>query len=131
VLQNFTCAFSNAIMSSRASCEFSAKNCLAEKEFGACNSESSSKKCSALYDYLRANSGFAIGGILQNNLTVAQQNKIRIGGIKALNNLVFGSEKVENINDLVAKLLTKYQQVENIPMQDIIPQIAKFKIRNT
>lgn len=128
-MQNYTCAFASTILSGRCKCEFGVKNCIAEKEFAACLNIDSSKKCEKLYNFLHKNSEFAIGSIGQNTLTVSQQNKIKIGGLKGLNELIFKNTDVKNVDSLRDALLRKYQSFENIPLKTIIPKIANFKIR--
>jgi hypothetical protein len=130
-MQHYTCSFSNALLSGRCGCSQAAKDCVAEKEFAACLDENNAKKCNKIYDYLRKNSEFATGSVLQNNLTVAQQNKIRIGGIKALNALLFDTENVDDISYVVDTLLKKYSDITHIPLQNILPKITTFNIRKS
>lgn len=126
-----TCAYSHLILSGRCACQYSAKDCVAEKEFGACLKESAANDCESLYQNLRKNSDFALNTHHQSNLSVGQQAKIKMGGLLAL------QEKIDqgtqpNINDifeLVQKIKKRYKSFANLPFSVLMPKIAKFKFR--
>ncbi len=127
-----SCVFSNAILSARAGCPYSKKELVAEKEFATCSLDDAKVECQKVYDFLRTNSAFAIDGVGVNALTVAQHNKIRIGGLFALHELMHHevSTKVMNITQLLSEVRAHYGEAENIPLETIIPKIHNFKIRS-
>ncbi|CAB9539896.1 hypothetical protein [uncultured Gammaproteobacteria bacterium] len=129
--KHYTCPFSHLILSGRCGCKFSAKDCIAEKEFGTCLNESASNDCQSLYQQLRNNSNFALKSHHQSNLSIGQQAKIKMGGLLALQEIIQQSS-TENIDDITALVNTiKYQygNFEKLPFSKLMPRIAKFKFR--
>jgi hypothetical protein len=125
-----SCVFANAILSSRAKCAWSKKECIAEKEFAVCVSADNLNKCKQVYDFLRENSKFAVSGVGQANLSVGQQNKIRIGGLFALSEIIYHHHKIEDVSLLIDVIILQYPDLADLPMQQILPIITNFKIRN-
>ncbi|WP_369152584.1 hypothetical protein [Candidatus Thiodubiliella endoseptemdiera] len=130
--KHYTCPFSHLILSGRCGCEFSAKDCVAEKEFGACLNKSASNDCASLYQNLRINSNFALQSHYQSNLSVGQQAKIKMGGLLALQEIVnySVSDNINNITELVSIIKQEYGNFKQIPFSKLMPKIAKFKFRN-
>ncbi|CAB9542335.1 hypothetical protein [uncultured Gammaproteobacteria bacterium] len=129
--KHYTCPFSHLILSGRCGCKFSAKDCIAEKEFGTCLNESASNDCQSLYQQLRNNSNFALKSHHQSNLSIGQQAKIKMGGLLALQEIIQQSS-TDNIDDITALVNTiKYQygNFEKLPFSKLMPRIAKFKFR--
>ncbi|BBB24116.1 conserved hypothetical protein [Isorropodon fossajaponicum endosymbiont JTNG4] len=129
--KHYTCPFSNLILSGRCGCKFGAKDCIAEKEFGACLDGSSSKQCQSLYAHLRDNSDFVLNTHHQNNLSVGQQSKIKMGGLLALQEILNteNSNQIEDISNLVKIIEETYMDFKNIPFSKLMPRIAQFKFR--
>ncbi len=130
-INHYTCPFSHLILSGRCGCQFGAKDCIAEKEFGACLNEKSSLNCQSLYHHLRANSDFVLKSHHQSSLSVGQQSKIKMGGLLALQEIINHSpaDAIDNIVELVNTVKTKYGTFEKIPFSQLMPKIAKFKFR--
>lgn len=126
-----TCIFSHLILSGRCSCQLSAKDCFAEKEFGACQDQAASQQCQALYEQLKHNSQFALKTFDQNNLSVGQQSKIKMGGLLALQTLLKGEsqESIDNIHELVGIIEHRYGGFDQLPFSQLMPKIAHFKFR--
>ncbi len=129
--EHYICPFSHLILSGRCACEFSAKDCVAEKEFGACLNHAHSEQCQSLYTQLRNNSDFVLVTHHQNNLSVGQQSKIKMGGLLALQELLGtdNGDKIDDISTLVGKIATQYTDFDHIPFSKLMPRIAKFKFR--
>jgi hypothetical protein len=131
VQKHFTCPFSHLILSGRCGCQFSAKDCVAEKEFGVCLNQTRSNLCQNIYYHLRDNSDFVLKTHHINNLSVGQQAKIKMGGLLALQEL-FGTnngDKIDDIADLTRQIKANFPQLENIPFTQLMPRIANFKFR--
>ncbi|KAA0445811.1 MAG: hypothetical protein FXV80_01745 [Candidatus Thioglobus sp.] len=129
--KHYTCAFSHLILSGRCGCKFGAKDCIAEKEFGACLNKSASDDCANLYQNLRRNSDFALNSHHQSNLSVGQMAKIKMGGLLALQEIILQSD-TENIADiavLVADIKAKYGNFSDLPFSKLMAKISKFKFR--
>ncbi|WP_201341693.1 hypothetical protein [Abyssogena phaseoliformis symbiont] len=129
--KHYTCPFSHPILSGRCGCKFWTKDCIAEKEFGACLDGSSSKQCQSLYAHLRDNSDFVLNTHHQNNLSVGQQSKIKMGGLLALQEIldIENSNQIKDISNLVKVVEEKYTDFEYIPFSKLMPRIAQFKFR--
>lgn len=129
--QHYTCPFSHLILSGRCGCEFAAKDCLAEKEFGTCIKQIASNNCQSLYRHLRENSNFALKSHHQSNLSVGQQAKIKMGGLLALQEIIHHSSQ-ENIADiavLVDAIKGEYGEFDKLPFSKLMPKISQFKFR--
>ena len=129
--EHHTCPFSHLILSGRCGCQFSAKDCLAEKEFGACLKKTASMDCQSLYCNIRDNSNFALKSHYQTNLSVGQQSKIKMGGLLALQEIInhSSSEKISDIFELVKMVKREYKNFESIPFSQLMPKITQFKFR--
>lgn len=129
--KHYTCPFSHLILSGRCGCQFSAKNCIAEKEFGACLNEPASNDCASLYQNLRSNSDFALKTHHQSNLSVGQQAKIKMGGLLALQEIIHQSfvDNIDDIAPLVGAIKSKYGDFSKLPFSKLMPKISKFKFR--
>lgn len=129
--KHHTCSFSHLILSGRCGCEFAAKDCVAEKEFGVCLNENTANDCQSLYHQLRENSDFVLKSHHQSSLSVSQQSKIKMGGLLALQEIVTHSsaDSIENINKLVDVVKQEYKGFHKIPFSQLMPKIAKFKFR--
>ncbi len=129
--EHYTCPFSHLILSGRCACQFSAKDCLAEKEFGACLNKKASVDCQTLYCNLRDNSDFVLNSHQQTNLSVGQQSKIKMGGLLALQEILkhASNEKINDIFELVQRVKKKYKEFAKIPFSQLMPKIAQFKFR--
>lgn len=129
--EHFTCPFSHLILSGRCGCQFAAKDCVAEKEFGSCLNHSASDACQAVYYHLRDNSDFVLKTHNVNELSVGQQSKIKMGGLLALQELmgVDNGNKIDDIKTLVAEIHANYPDLSHIPFSKLMPRIAKFKFR--
>ena len=130
-IEHYTCPFSHLILSGRCGCQYGAKDCIAEKEFGACLHEHSSIDCQSLYHHLRDNSDFVLKAHHQSTLSVGQQSKIKMGGLLALQEILHHSNAkgIDNIVKLVALTKQTYGSFEEIPFSQLMPKISKFKFR--
>ncbi len=129
--KHYACCFSHLILSARCGCEFSVKDCLAEKEFGTCVNQNAANRCQSLYHQLRERSNFVLKSHHQSNLSVGQQSKIKMGGLLALQEIVMHSStnSISDITSLVDAIKQSYGSFEKIPFSQLMPKIAKFKFR--
>lgn len=129
--KHHTCPFSHLLLSARCGCQFFVKDCLAEKEFGACLNQCFSNNCQSLYLHIRNQSNFILNAHHQLALSVGQQSKIKMGGLLAIQEIIFqSSEKnIENIAALVDKTKSKYGDFDALPFSKLIPKISQFKFR--
>lgn len=129
--EHFTCPFSHLILSGRCNCQFAAKDCVAEKEFGSCLNQDASNLCQAIYYNLRDNSNFVLKTHNINNLSVGQQSKVKMGGLLALQELmgIENGDRIDDIAILTNQISATYPNLENIPFSELMPRISKFKFR--
>ena len=129
--KHYACAFSQLILSGRCACQFSAKDCVAEKEFGVCCNQSASHSCQSLYQHLKDNSHFALKSHHQSNLSVGQQAKIKMGGLLALQDIVETkqSSNIGNVAALVAHTKAQYLDFQHLPFSQLMPSIAQYQFR--
>jgi len=129
--KHYTCPFSHLILSARCGCEFAAKDCVAEKEFGTCQNEPASNDCASLYQNLRVNSNFALNTHNQSNLSVGQQAKIKMGGLLALQEIIhqFTEDNIVDITALVDTIKSEYGDFDKLPFSKLMPKISQFKFR--
>lgn len=130
--QHYTCPFSHLILSGKCACHLASKDCVAEKEFGTCVNQNASNDCQNLYQHLKANSDFVLKSHHQSNLSVAQQSKIKMGGLLALQGVVSKStnQNIDDIAQLVAGVKKQYGDFKAIVFSQLMPKIAKFQFRN-
>ncbi|MEO1890791.1 MAG: hypothetical protein ABGX45_03780 [Candidatus Thioglobus sp.] len=131
-IDHYTCPFSHLILSGRCGCQYGAKDCIAEKEFGTCLHKEASVECQSLYHHLRDNSDFVLKAHYQSSLSVGQQSKIKMGGLLALQEILNHSNAkgIDNITELVALTKQTYGSFEKIPFSQLMPKISKFKFRD-
>jgi len=127
-MDQFSCPYAHIIQSSRCHCEFSIRSCIAEKEFNVCLNSNASKNCNKLYLILKDNSKFIIHNHTNQSLSVSQKNKIKMGGLLALQEF-YQEGDLNNIYQLVQIINTKSKQFTNLPLDNVITKIANFKFR--
>ena len=130
-INHFTCPFEHIILRGRSHCSQSSKDCVAEKEFGACLNKQASDNCQALYLEIRKNSNFLLKNHTGDALSVGQQNKIKMGGLIAINEIINEetTEEVSDIFKLLQKVTEEYRKFSDLPFNIILPKISKYKYR--
>lgn len=127
---NFSCVYAHLIQSLKCDCPHARKNCIAEKEFGVCAEQKSSLKCQALYQSIKEKSHFALHTHTNQELSVGQKNKIKLGGLLALQTLLDEKKiKIENVDTLVKAIEIKWGGFETLPFSQLMPKISSFKFR--
>lgn len=131
MVKHHICPFSHLLLSGRCSCRYSAKDCIAEKEFGTCLNNSASKNCQSLYHHLKDNSNFVLKSHHQSHLSVAQQSQIKMGGLLGLQEMQndVKNDKIDDIFALVSAVKNQYLDFKMINFSKLMPKIAGFKFR--
>ncbi|SFV87707.1 hypothetical protein MNB_SUP05-SYMBIONT-5-1354 [hydrothermal vent metagenome] len=80
---------------------------------------------------MRKNSNFALKSHHQSNLSVGQQAKIKMGGLLALQEIIYPSsqENIKNITVLVDAIKLAYAGFDKLPFSKLMPKISQFKFR--
>jgi len=130
-INHFTCPFEHIILRGRSHCSQSSKDCVAEKEFGACLNKQASDNCQAFYLEIRKNSNFLLKNHTGDALSVGQQNKIKMGGLIAINEIINEetTEEVSDIFQLLHQVREEYRNFSDLPFNIILPKISKYKYR--
>ena len=99
----------------------------------ACHSETMCQLCSEVYEQ------FKVVGLAafeyEDDLTQVPHSiwsKIQYGGLLGLQNLLglpSPPAKVENIAAVIEQALQQYQQLEQLPYQDIVPAMQEYRIK--
>lgn len=131
MVQHFTCPYSHLLHSGRCGCRYQTKDCVAEKELSACLNEVASQNCIELYQAVRAQADFALDSHGQNALSIGQQNKIKMGGMLALQKIILGEDKqtIADISALNVRIKKRYGDFKQLPFEQLIPSIYRFKFR--
>ena len=130
---NFICPYAHLIQSTRCACHYASRYCIAEKEWTSCLNKNASCDCVNLYQNLSANSKFIFHSHHQKVLSIGQQNKVKMGGLLALQDLISGikNARVADINLLVSAVKKRYGDFEKLPFLKIIPTISTFQFRKS
>lgn len=97
----------------------------------ACRAEQAHLRCAALFDALKATALPSLG--FQDDLSLTPNSvyqKIQFGGLNGLARLLGETGRIGDIEALVAHGLVRYGAAENIPCQEIVPDIEAVKLRS-
>lgn len=131
-LNQCPCPFEKAILSSRCGCENFQRLNIAEREAAACVSDCAQQQCVELLEQLYQNSRFALQQADVNSpLAHAQMMKLQCGGLQGLQSILQSQkpEKINNIKVLVTMAFTKYEDIKEIPYQEIVQFISHYEVR--
>ena len=125
------CVFEKAINSRVCNCSKSVRFNLADREGVSCNLTSAQKRCRQLLQTLRDNSRFALQlSSLEEPLSHNAEIKIQNGGIKGVAKLINADAIDErDIYTLIDTAIEQYQNIETLPYQTIVREIAGYQIR--
>ncbi len=129
-----TCSFGKGILSGQCQCSLASKRLLAEREGVDCKANSARNSCQSLFELLRQHSRFALKISRQTaQLPHGQVMRIQIGGLRGLYGAVYPdrpqSEIVEDVHGLVVQAIDRFGSLEQLPFQEIIKQIAGYRLR--
>ncbi len=143
------CYFEKLLLLRYGNCNQAQKLLLAEREAFACNSAPAQQQCLSLIENLRHNARFSLQLTqIDGPLPHAKEIKIQVGGLFGLqqllakenmtqteilydNDVKFGVQDrapIENIFAIVNEAVTQYQQLENIPYNEIVKTIINFNL---
>lgn len=125
------CVFEKAMLTRRFGCENLIKYNIAEREAAGCASATCQKECDQFLTLLRRNASFVLkltstGGPLPH----AKELKAQCGGITGLQMLLYPdsneNEKIGNIYGLIREAKKNFNDLDQVPFQDINKWIAAF-----
>ena len=88
-----------------------------------------SDNCQALYLEIRKSSNFLLKNHSGKALSVGQQNRIKMGGLIAINEIINHetTEEVSDIFELLQQVKEEYKNYSNLPFNIILPKISRYK----
>ena len=127
------CPFEKTLNSRRCQCTKMEKLHLADRECVGCLDKTAWQNCLDFLQLLRINAKFAlklteVDGPLPHGKEIKVQNGSVIGLQKLFNP---DTENKPDIYLLLNQALTKYEQFENLPLDQLMQSIVKFKARET
>ncbi len=129
------CVFEKSILSRRSACNRARRFRLADREGVSCISPADHERCRLFLDYLRQQARFALGltGI-EGQLPFNKEIKVQTGGLLGLQQMLDDAEQpaeqVRDVNELVREALARYERLEDIPFQRLMPSIVSFRPRD-
>lgn len=128
------CLFEKCLFAGHAACAQSDRFNLAEREGIHCRSDSAQAQCGEFLDLLRHHSRFTLKSNDEKDiLSHAQALRLQVGGIRGLDLVVEEREEallyVEDIHDLLNRARQLFEQLDRLPFNEIIKQVAAFKGR--
>jgi len=128
------CIFEKAHTNRRCNCQQKRRFVLATREGIACNSESSLERCTSFLNTLRDSSRFALKiTLVDGPLPHNKELRVQAGGTLALQKLLYegdNSETTENIDQLLNLALLEYGSLADIPYNELIKGVLKYKVRS-
>lgn len=127
------CPFEKTLNSRRCQCTKMEKLHLADRECVGCLDKTAWQNCLDFLQLLRINAKFAlklteVDGPLPHGKEIKVQNGSVIGLQKLFNP---DTENKPDIYLLLNQALTKYEQFENLPLDQLMQSIVNFKARET
>jgi len=130
------CVFEKAILSTRCACEKSRRVNIAEREGVACVSKNACDMCMILLKALSKNAQFALK--LQHPiypLPHSKAMKVQCGGLLGVQSILsaklLNSKNIENIYTIVAQAIEKFEQLDNLPYNEIVKFINHYEPRQS
>jgi len=139
-LNQCPCPFEKAILSSRCGCEKCQRLNIAEREAVNCLLPIAQANCVKLLNYLQQNAQFALKHPQANSpLPHLKAMKLQCGSLLGLQSMLSvesnsvtqhrDTNQVENIYQLITQMIDQFEQIENIPLQDLMKFIAHYQVR--
>lgn len=125
------CAFEKSVLINQCDCAYAERFCIAEREGVHCNSDAGQARCLRALALMREHARFALrdDAVNQGVLPHGKAMRIQIGGMRGLLQLLDGKQvdKVENVDNALARAESQWGQLENIPFSELMPAIAAYK----
>jgi hypothetical protein len=129
------CPYEKSILTNNCNCRRAKRFCIAEREGVHCDSDAAQTRCLALLELLRRHSRFALRAATDTGsaLPHAKAMRVQVGGLRGLHALLHPDEpvpaKVPDIDGIVEAAIARYGELDSIPMQPVIQQIAAYQGR--
>jgi len=133
-METFKCAFAAPLITKQFGCRQALEVTRRGGPDIACQSETSHRRCVLLFDALKAAALPAMGHVDDLNITPASvYTKIQYGGLlglqRQLDQALTVAVRIDDIDDLAARLVAAYPDPVALPCQQTVPDITAFKLR--
>ncbi|MDM8564665.1 hypothetical protein QUF74_03335 [Candidatus Halobeggiatoa sp. HSG11] len=124
------CIFRKAILSNKFGCEKFQRLNIAERESINCNSSDAHKICTTLLNLLIVNSQVALHlSDIEQQIPHNKAMQLQCGGLLGIRDVLELTGEVINIYALIKQSLSEFQNLENLPYQNIVGTIIHYKAR--
>lgn len=128
------CLFEKCLFAGHAGCSQSEKFNLAEREGIHCKLDKAQTQCGEFLELLRHHSRFVLKASQESGvLSHAQALRVQVGGLRGLDQAMEKQQPatpfVPDIYTLVSQAREQYGDLESLPFNLIVQQIAAFKGR--
>lgn len=125
-LNRIPCPFEKAVLTRRFSCSQAIQHLIAERETVSCSKSAYEAQCREFLAAVRPQAAFALKLThLEGPLPHRKELRVQIGSLLGLTNIL-AEDGVPDVHRLV-ETLAQEGGVDNIPMQEIIREIAAFQ----
>ncbi|MEA3274978.1 MAG: hypothetical protein U9Q81_06750 [Pseudomonadota bacterium] len=128
------CPYEKSILTNNCDCSRAKRFCIAEREGVHCNSDAAQTQCLQLLEIMRQQSRFALKATDEGtSLSHAKAMRIQVGGLRGLHAALSPEEpvptKIKDISAIIEAARERFEDLEKLPFQTIIQQIAAYKGR--
>ena len=128
------CPYEKTILTHNGGCSRSDRFCIAEREGVQCRSDAAQTQCLRLLQILREQSRFSLKTIDNRGaLAHGQAMRVQVGGLRGLRRLVAPDwpipAPIEDIFEIVEAARERFGDLEDLPFQILIRQIATYQGR--
>ncbi len=131
-INQLKCAFEKAILANRCTCPLSHKFYLAEREGISCRQTENQQRCQALLQKSREKSLFVFKLTrFSGALPHAKEIRVQLGSLTGLAELLGWpkTEKIHDINRLLAVTEERYQGLDELPYKRLIQAVNQTQSR--
>lgn len=129
------CLYEKAILADHCRCVQASRFYLAERVGVHCRMDEGQQRCGAFLKLLRDHARFTLKLTRGNDaLPHAKALRLQVGGLKGLHQSLHQEQlppdQIDDIFQLLQQAEEIHEQLERLPFQEIIKQVAAFKGRN-
>jgi hypothetical protein len=128
------CPYEKGILTNNCQCSKAKRFLIAEREGVHCSSDSAQERCLKLLEIMRQQARFALKSTDERAaLPHAKAMRVQVGGLRGLHAALSPDEpiptKIEDIFGLIDEAVARFGELDKLPFQPIIQQIAAYKGR--
>jgi len=128
------CPYEKSILTNNCQCSRAKRFLIAEREGVHCSSDAAQERCLALLEILRQQARFALRSTDERAaLPHAKAMRIQVGGLRGLHAALSPNDgvpaKIEDIFGLIDEAVARFGELDKLPFQPVIQQIAAYKGR--